>query len=160
MARTPPAEGYRYSNQPPDSHPVRSAYQRDQSFGWVPPAASGRRPRGGDWIGIGDHSKVGERLLKPANLPSTTKANRAEEGDQVMDRNSGSKRIILSDSEFEKRAAPGGRLPLATAKNNALGDPGWKSISEGSPAAVAAEAERQVRREKPELVAKRQREGK
>jgi hypothetical protein len=68
MARTPPAEGYRYGNVPPDSHPVRSVYQRDQSFGWVPPAASGRRPRGGDWIGIGDHSAAGQRLFENVNF--------------------------------------------------------------------------------------------
>lgn len=59
MARTPPPEGYRYDNQPPASHPTRSAYQRDQSFGWVPPAASGSNPnarRTSKWIGIGDAS--------------------------------------------------------------------------------------------------------
>jgi hypothetical protein len=77
-----------------------------------------------------------------------------------MDRNSGSKRIILSDSEFAKRSAPGGRLPLATAKNNALGDPAWNSIADGGPRAVAAEAERQVRRERPELAQRRLAEGK
>jgi hypothetical protein len=63
MARTPPAEGYRFGNSPPDPHPTRSRYQLDQSFGWVPPAASGRRPRGGDWIGIGDGSAAGRRLF-------------------------------------------------------------------------------------------------
>jgi hypothetical protein len=77
-----------------------------------------------------------------------------------MDRNSGSKRIILSDSEFAKRAAPGGRLPLKGAKNNAYGDKAYTPIGDGSPAATAADAERQVRRERPELVDKRQREGK
>jgi hypothetical protein len=77
-----------------------------------------------------------------------------------MDRDSSSKRIVLADNEFQKRAAPGGRLPLATAKNTVTGDQKWTSISDGSPAAVAAAAERPVRREKPELVAKRQREGK
>lgn len=59
MARVPPAEGYRYQNQPPASHPTRSQYQRDQSFGWVPPAASGSNPnarRNSKWIGIGDAS--------------------------------------------------------------------------------------------------------
>jgi hypothetical protein len=77
-----------------------------------------------------------------------------------MDRDSSSKRIFLSASEINKRAAPGGRLPLATTKNNALGDPKYTSITDGSPAATAAEAERQVRREKPELVAKREAKGK
>ena len=55
--RVPPAEGYRYENQPPDSHPTRSRYQRDQSFGWVPLAASGSSPRrNSKWVGIGDKS--------------------------------------------------------------------------------------------------------
>lgn len=65
MARTPPAEGYRYGNVPPASHPVRSAYQRDQSFGWVPPAASGSNPRRrpGGWIDIGDKSAAGQQLF-------------------------------------------------------------------------------------------------
>ena len=58
-----------------------------------------------------------------------------------MDRDLSSKRIFRSRSELEKRAAPGGRLPLATAKNNALGDKGWTSITDGSPSAVAGEAE-------------------
>jgi hypothetical protein len=64
MSRVPPAETYRYGNSAPDSHPIRSVYQRDSSFGWVPTAASGRRPRGGDWIGIGDHSAAGQRLFE------------------------------------------------------------------------------------------------
>jgi fructose-specific component phosphotransferase system IIB-like protein len=85
----------------------------------------------------------------------------AANGDHLMDRNSaaGGKRIILSDAEIAKRA-PGGRLPLASAKSNALGENGWTSVTDGSPAAVAGEAERQVRRERPDLVARRQARGK
>jgi hypothetical protein len=64
MPRTPPAEGYRYNNSPPASHPVRSQYQRTQSFGWIPPAASGSNPRGGDWIPIGPGSQAGRRLFQ------------------------------------------------------------------------------------------------
>jgi hypothetical protein len=68
-----------YSNYPPASHPVRSQYQRDQNFGWVPSAASGRKPRGGDWIGIGDASPAGRRLFE--NVEFTT-------GDQGRSRGS------------------------------------------------------------------------
>ena len=45
-----------FSNYPPASHPVRSRFQRDQSFGWVPPAASGSNPGGAGWVKIGDKS--------------------------------------------------------------------------------------------------------
>jgi hypothetical protein len=76
------------------------------------------------------------------------------------DRNSGSKRIILSNSEFQKRASPGGRLPLTTAKNTVTGDKAWTPIHSGTPSAVAAEAERQVRRERPDVVARREKAGK
>jgi hypothetical protein len=76
------------------------------------------------------------------------------------DRDLGSKRVCLSDSEIAKRSAPGGRLPLKGAKSNPYGDKGWTSITDGSPAAKAAEAERQVVREKPELVARRAAKGK
>jgi hypothetical protein len=42
----------------------------------------------------------------------------------MVDRNQtpSSTSIVLSDSEFAKRAAPGGRLPVGTAKSNAYGD--------------------------------------
>jgi hypothetical protein len=65
----------------------------------------------------------------------------------------------LPAEEFVKRAAPGGRMPLATAKNTASGDAGWTSIGDGSPAAIAAAQERHETRAKPDLVAKRQRGG-
>jgi hypothetical protein len=68
--------------------------------------------------------------------------------------------IQLSDSELVKRSAPGGRLPIATTKDNALGDKGWTSISEGSPSAVAGRAEREHTRERPDLVARRAAKGK
>jgi hypothetical protein len=51
-------------------------------------------------------------------------------------------------------------LPVKGAKSNAYGDAGHTIIADGSRAAVAGEAERQIRRDKPELAAKRQREGK
>jgi hypothetical protein len=68
--------------------------------------------------------------------------------------------IVLSDHEFAKRAAPGGRLPVKGAANNALGDAKYTPIGDGSPAAVAGEAERHETRAKPELAAKRERRGK
>jgi hypothetical protein len=37
-----------------------------------------------------------------------------------MDRNSSNKRVFLTDHEIAKRAAPGGRLPVKGAANNAL----------------------------------------
>jgi hypothetical protein len=79
-----------------------------------------------------------------------------------MDRNQTPSKtaIQLSDSEFAKRAAPGGRLPVKGAADNTYGDKGWTSIAESSPAAVAGEAERQVRRDRPEIVAKRASKGK
>ena len=40
-----------------------------QGFGWVPPAASGSNPRGGDYIAIGPSSPLWRR---PANGPYTT----------------------------------------------------------------------------------------
>jgi hypothetical protein len=66
----------------------------------------------------------------------------------------------LSDEEFAKRAAPGGRLPIKGAKNTVGGDAAYTPIGDASPAARAAAAERQQARHQPDLVAKRQREGK
>jgi hypothetical protein len=77
-----------------------------------------------------------------------------------MERNSSNRRVFLTDSEIAKRAAPGGRLAVKGAKNNAYGDAKYTPIGDGSPAAVAGDPERQVRRDKPELAAKRAREGK
>jgi hypothetical protein len=79
-----------------------------------------------------------------------------------MDRNQTPSKssIVLSDSEVAKRAAPGGRLPVATAKNNAYGDKAYTPIHDGSPAAVAVKAERREARGKPELVARREARGK
>jgi hypothetical protein len=75
-----------------------------------------------------------------------------------MDRNSGSKRIILSDSELAKRSAPG-RLPVKGATNTVDGDKQYTPIGSGSPAAMAGQAEHEAKRAKPELVQRRQREG-
>ena len=79
-----------------------------------------------------------------------------------MDRNQTPSKssIVLSDSEVAKRAAPGGRLPVATAKNNAYGDSACTPIHDASPAAAAAAQERHDARAKPELVAKRAAKGK
>jgi hypothetical protein len=53
------------NNYPPASHPVRSKFQKTQSFGWLEGSgAAGRKPRGGDWVQIGDHSQVGQRLFE------------------------------------------------------------------------------------------------
>jgi hypothetical protein len=76
-----------------------------------------------------------------------------------MDRNSSSKRIILSDSEIAKRRAPG-RLTRAVAPGAVTGDAGYTPIGSGSAAAVAGQAEHEARRAKPELVAKREAKGK
>jgi hypothetical protein len=67
--------------------------------------------------------------------------------------------IVLSDSEFAKRAAPGGRMPIRGAKSNAYGGD-WTPIGDASPAAQAAAQERHETREKPDLAAKRARGGK
>jgi hypothetical protein len=79
-----------------------------------------------------------------------------------MDRNQTPSKssIVLSDSEVAKRAAPGGRLPVATAKNNAYGDKAYTPIHDASASAVAAKAERKDARGKPELIAKREAKGK
>jgi hypothetical protein len=76
-----------------------------------------------------------------------------------MDRNSGSKRIYLADSEVSQRAAPG-RLTRAVASGAVAGDKAYVPIGSGSPAAIAGQAEHEARRAKPELVAKRAKEGK
>ncbi|HZZ22896.1 MAG TPA: hypothetical protein VFE60_10140 [Roseiarcus sp.] len=66
----------------------------------------------------------------------------------------------LSPEEFAKRAAPGGRLPIKGAKNTVAGDARYTPIGDATPAAIAAAQERHETRAKPDLVAKRQREGK
>jgi hypothetical protein len=67
--------------------------------------------------------------------------------------------MVLTDHEFQKRAAPGGRMPTDT---KSVGDRSgkWSSVADGSPNAVAGEAERQGRRDRPELAAKRMARGK
>jgi hypothetical protein len=71
-----------------------------------------------------------------------------------MDRNSSNKRVFLTDHEVAKRAAPGGKLPVATAKSNPYGDSAYTSLADGTPAAAAARAEREDTRDKPALAAK------
>jgi hypothetical protein len=66
--------------------------------------------------------------------------------------------LVLSDSEFAKRSAPG-RLTRAVTSADPSGAKGWTPIGSGSAAAVAGQVEHEARRAKPELVAKRQREG-
>jgi hypothetical protein len=65
----------------------------------------------------------------------------------------------LSDEEFARRAAPGGRLPIKGAKSNASGGE-WVNIGDASPAAIAAAQERHETRAKPDLGAKRAAKGK
>jgi hypothetical protein len=77
-----------------------------------------------------------------------------------VDRNSSDKRVFLSDSELAKRSAPGGRTPVATAKSTVTGDPGWTGIGDATPATAAGSAERQFRRERPDIVAARAAKGK
>jgi hypothetical protein len=59
--------GWSPPNQPPPSNPPREDRgigQRTQSLGWLTGAGtSGRAPRGGDWVPIGDHSEVGARIF-------------------------------------------------------------------------------------------------
>lgn len=58
------------------------------------------------------------------------------------------------------RTTPFGSLPVATAKNTPGGDAKYTPIGRDTPAAAAAAAEAHLTKHKPELVAKRQREGK
>jgi hypothetical protein len=97
------------------------------------------------------------------NFRPATKAGRAAERENHMvGRNlmPSSTSIVLSDEERAKRMTPGGRLPVATAKNNTYGDAGWTPLGHPTPAAVAAKAEREDTRAKPALVAKRASKGK
>jgi hypothetical protein len=79
-----------------------------------------------------------------------------------MDRNATPSKtsIVLSDEEYARRSAPGGKLAVATAKSNAYGDSAYTPIHDASPAAVAAAQERHEARAKPALAAKRERRGK
>jgi hypothetical protein len=55
------------SNYPPASTPIRSAYQRPQSFGWLEGSGvlgAGKLRGEGKPVVIGDHSRVGERLFE------------------------------------------------------------------------------------------------
>jgi hypothetical protein len=153
-----------YSNWPPASHPVRGADQLDQSLGWLEGAKTAvSNPRGGDWVQIGDHSVVGRRLFEHVQFTTGDQAAVEVRGENHMvDRNQtpSSTSIVLSDSEFAKRAAPGGRLPVGTAKSNAYGDKAYTPIHDASAAAVAARAEREHTRERPDLVSRRDARGK
>jgi hypothetical protein len=54
-----------YDNIPPASRPVRSKFQKDQSFGWLAGAGtSGSDPRPGKPVVISDTSPVGSRLFE------------------------------------------------------------------------------------------------
>jgi hypothetical protein len=79
-----------------------------------------------------------------------------------MDRNATPSKssIVLSDSEFAKRAAPG-RLAAGVLKtNDHRGGSDWTPVGSGSPAAIAGQAEHEIRRARPDLVAKRASKGK
>jgi hypothetical protein len=67
--------------------------------------------------------------------------------------------IALSDSECAKRAAPG-RLPVKGATATVAGDAKYTPIGSGSPAAIAGQAEHEIRRARPDLVARRLAKGK
>ena len=67
--------------------------------------------------------------------------------------------IVLSDSEFANRSAPG-RLPVNGAKATVAGDKAWTPVGSGTPAATAGQVEHELTRAKPELVARRQARGK
>jgi len=67
----------------------------------------------------------------------------------------------LHDSEIAKRAAPGGRVPVGGLKaSDHRGGSSWTSVADGSPSAVAGQQERDFRRDRPDLVAKRAGKGK
>ena len=77
-----------------------------------------------------------------------------------MDRNSDSRRVYLSDSELAKRAAPG-RLPVKSATATpGRGDAKYTPVGAATPSAIAGQKEHELTRAKPDLVAKRQRDGK
>jgi hypothetical protein len=68
--------------------------------------------------------------------------------------------LVLSSEEAAKRAAPG-RLPSSLAKANPNGDgPKYTQIGSGSPAAARGQVEHELRRARPDLVAKRAAKGK
>jgi hypothetical protein len=68
--------------------------------------------------------------------------------------------LQLSDHELMNRAASGGRMPVRGAVSNPYGDKAHTVIADGSPAAAAGAQEHREVRNRPDLVAKRQREGK
>jgi hypothetical protein len=78
--RVPPAEVTRWDNVAPDPHPTRSPYQRSQSFGWVPLAASGSSPRrNSKWVPIGDasaHAIFGNYAFTTGDQPSGSRGQR------------------------------------------------------------------------------------
>jgi hypothetical protein len=76
-----------------------------------------------------------------------------------MDKNSSDKREILSDSEVQKRAAPGGRLVLLRS-SDPRGDSQYRQIGSGSQAAADGQALHEFKRARPDIEARRQREGK
>ena len=66
-----------FSNYPPASHPVRSRFQRDQSFGWLEGAGtSGSNPGGGGSVVISDASPVGSRLFENADFTTGDQGRR------------------------------------------------------------------------------------
>jgi hypothetical protein len=65
MAAKPPAESYRYGNQPPPSRPTPNPFQPPQSLGWLEGAGTTTStPRGGEWVNISDASPAGQRLFE------------------------------------------------------------------------------------------------
>jgi hypothetical protein len=76
-----------------------------------------------------------------------------------MSRPNSYKREFLTDHEVMNRAAPGGRMPIASAKNATGRGGDWTQIADGSPAAAQAAAERHEAKHRPNLVTRRQREG-
>jgi hypothetical protein len=78
-----------------------------------------------------------------------------------MDRNQTPSKssIVLSTEEAARRAAPG-RLTKGVTSADPSGAKGWTPVGSGSKAAMAGQAEHEMRRAKPDLVAKRERAGK
>lgn len=70
--------------------------------------------------------------------------------------------LVVSDHEAVNRAASGGRLPVmgGLKPNDPRGGNDWQGLHAGSPATIAAKAEREHTRARPDLVAKRDAKGK
>ena len=77
-----------------------------------------------------------------------------------MSRPQSYKRLYLTPEEIARREAPAGMPVKGATATPGRGDKQYTPIHAGSAAAVAAAAERKFARERPDLVAKREKAGK